>query len=211
MFKKLRIAFIAVVALGVISSCNKQLKEDIDDLEKKLAEEQAKTQQLQNGLGATSCANVRMRTNTDDDVAIDFTDQYCFTYGDANSDTYVQDNGDSTYYVYVEKYGNLDDNYTYISFTFNPYTGEKDVDYAYFRAGIDGVGDEVRVDLDGTTDITQTLVINSFDFNTGNISFSYTAVTTENYYDNYYSGKPMTVSIDFSGKLFRYRYNTSNR
>jgi hypothetical protein len=211
--KKLLIIFTAVMAITFLSvSCNKKLKENMDDLENSLNEEKSKNESLQsqvtslNSILTKTPMTISFSTTNASDAAVSYNGTYSFVYGSDYNYSYVEDNGDGTYYVYVWRGADLGtDYYGRVSFTYNPTTGVVTNPSAETQ-GYGAGAESINASFSGVTNIAQTVTVNSFDFNAGSINFNYSA-TTAVAYTNVYTGKPMTFTASYSGALAKYYNN----
>jgi hypothetical protein len=212
--KKLFTFFTAAVVLSVLStSCNKKLKEDMEDLENSLNEEKTKTETLQGQVGTLNSILVKtpmtvsFSTTDGDNETVAYSGSYAFVYGSDFSYSYIEDNGGGTYDVYIWRGADLGTDYSAsIEFTYNPTTNTVTNHYAR-TYGYGSKGQYVNnATFSGTNEITHALTVSAFDFNAGTISFNYTGTTTAAY-GNYYSGKTMSLTLSYSGSMAKYYYS----
>lgn len=199
---------VAILSVSFLTSCNKGLKDDMKELEQKLAEEQAKNAKIRQNLGGDACFSYTFSTN-DGTNAVNLTDDLCLYNDHVVDGNYVIDYGDSTYYVYVERTGDYWDDYLSIGFDYDSKTGIVELDEAYLYAIFPGELDQNGVyfyDEENTTN--NVLRVTSFNRNTGAISFSFNGATLADFSDNYYSNQPMTLNFNFSGDLYKIDYTT---
>lgn len=202
--------FIALMVLSFLSvSCNKKLKDDMDDLEKSLDEQKSRNENLQNQVTSLNSIltktpmTINFSTTNDNDEPVSYGGTYSFVYGSDYGYSYVEDNGNGTYYIYIWRGADLGTDFMgEVSFTYNPSTGAVTNPSAQTR-GYGAKGENINTTFSGTTNITQTVTVNSFNFDEGSIDFNYSA-TTDAAYANEYVGKPMTFTASFSGKLAKY-------
>jgi len=213
MKKVLLILSLFVAGTATLTSCNKALKKDVKDLDKQVADLQAQNAQLQAQANTTSAvlgANEPITATTtffdSNDSARTVTDTYYFKANNYSTQ-YIQDNGDGTFDVYIERFSDVDWNegaefgFTYDSATqmmsnqwCEQYWSDNDPygDYAYYPAGYTG----------STVNITLT----SFNLLTGDINVSVSAAADVNFSTNYpywvpNSPKTCSTSFSFKGKL----------
>lgn len=192
MFLKLRpILFLILPLMVVMSSC---LKGDLEDLEKQLSD-------LENALGSNEPLAINFTTETTDGDAIVKKTNYLFkSLGYYNN--YMRDNQDGTFDIYIERYGDLDWNegaWIYFEYDSETETFSDEEAGVYFY---DKFGRWVNPDFDPDyAGHTFELEINSINTETGQVSVSIVANTDETASNNEYSGKPMSCSFEFNGKL----------
>jgi hypothetical protein len=207
----------------LLTSCNKKLKEELNDLEKSVNDEKAKNEALQNQLntlngqvdtinGQVGTINgvlirkpISMTFSTSNSTgALSHTASYPFVYGSDYGYSYIEDNGNGTYYVYVERAGDLGTDFdVVIEFTYNPTTNT--VTFPYLQTqGYFSNGNYFYAEFNGSTNITQTITVSSFNFNAGTISFTYSGSTTAAYSNNAYTNQPMTATASYSGPMAKY-------
>lgn len=151
--KKIFLLLSAALVLGTtFSSCNKKLKDeldelsaDVDNLETQNANLQNQTNNLQNqntdlqnqntnltnqvnvlneATGANAPIAFSFSGTPTEGTTLNFTGSYIFKPEGYNS--YMEKYADDEYYVYIERYleGSLDGEYVYIEFYYNPITKE---------------------------------------------------------------------------------------
>jgi hypothetical protein len=120
----------------------------------------------------------------------------------------MKDNGDGSYYVYIEKGSDFDDNYyAYIYFKYTPSTNTVDFDEAYIYLPWSGNGGTISGYFYTDSEVTNTLNVTAFDFNAGTISLNYTGQSTASFDENTFFNQPMRMTFNYSGKLFKYNYS----
>jgi hypothetical protein len=210
--KKIFIYISAIVLLSAFStSCNKKLKENMDELETSLNEQKSKNETLQNQVNTLNSIvvktpmTVNFSTTDNNNETVAFSGDYSFAYGSDYGYSFIMDLLDGTYYVYIWRGADLEtDYYSTLSFIYNPTTGAKTSIYAEVY-GYGSKGQQIYdAEFNGTTEITNALTVSAFDFNAGTISFNYTGTTTAAYGNNYYSGKPMSLTLSYSGSMAKY-------
>ena len=207
--KKIFILFTALTVLSVLStSCNKKLKENMEELEADLADQKSKNETLQGQVNTLNDVLVRtpmtvnFSTTDGDGNTVSFGGSYAFVYGSDQGYSYMVDNEDGTYYIYIWRGADLGTDYSgRISFTYDKNTGTS----SNINVRLYGYGDKAQdinnARFSGTTEITHNLTVSAFDFGAGTISFNYSGSTTAAYTNNYYTGNTMTASLSYSGPL----------
>jgi hypothetical protein len=185
---KLKLMLPAILCLGLLASCN-----DTDDLEKRL-------DHVEDALGTNEPLRVDFATTNYDDVAVE--SERVYRLKPSGDNEYIYDNQDGTYYVYIERFGNVDweegawMEFTYDSETktvtegavgtyFNDFYGS----YKNVRFYQESVGNTLEID------------VNSFNPETGKISVDAIGSSTTDYPNNIFEGKPMNISLAFRGVL----------
>ncbi len=194
--------------MTLTTSCNKKLKEDMDDLEKSLNDQKAKNDNLQNqvntlnGILVRTPVSVQFSTRDNDDASVSWQGDLSYVAGSDYTQSLIGDLDNGNYYVYLWRGGDLGtDFYTRIEFLYNTTTKAVSSVSARYRGYGAVSGDYINANFNGTTEITHNVTVNTFDYNAGTISFNYSAITTGAYSNNVYSGKGMSVSIQYSGAM----------
>ncbi len=208
---------VSAIALASFTSCNKKLKDDMRDLENSLSDQERRNNDLQgqlNGLkeGITKePLMVKFNTTDNDDQAVSYEGDYTLVVGSDYTNSYVEDNGGGTYDVYVRRSDDLGTDYSAeIQFTYNPSNGQVTAISAQTQ-GFGSEGEPINVSFSGSTGLIQTVSVSAFDFNAGTITFSYSANSTVNYFDNAYTGNTMSFTASYTGTLVKYyNGNTAN-
>ncbi|MFN8416847.1 MAG: hypothetical protein U0U66_11010 [Cytophagaceae bacterium] len=200
MKKHLLVVAVAILSASFLTSCNKGLKDDMKELEQKLADEQAKNQKLQEALGTSSCASISLKTKDYDDVEVVASGDYCL-----NEESFagvIAHRGDSIYAITIEKSGDLSgDKYLYFDFYYDAKNKVSEMDYLELEGYFNDLSDYFDVELEDDEELTSTITVTSFNPTTGQISFTYSGVSTENFNYNHYEGQPMTIGVSFSATL----------
>ncbi|MCU0429894.1 MAG: hypothetical protein MUF42_07955 [Cytophagaceae bacterium] len=195
-----------------LSSCNKKAKEDLDELEKSIEEQKSKNQALENTLGELNSLllNAPMSftlTTNDRGSTLALSGSYSFVYGAVNSYSSVTDNNDGTYKIYVWRGNDLGtDYYVETEFTYNPSTNQVSNATARLEGYLSN-GNAYDLSFEGSTDINQTITVNSFSYEGGTISFTYAANTTNAYADNIFGGQSMSFSAGYTGGIAKRKSN----
>lgn len=188
-FKTILLLIIPVVL--VMSSC---LKDDVEDLEKKLND-------IEQALGSNEPIVMNFATTTEDGVAVDKNAAFLFKISDYQSNA-IYDYGDSIYGVYV--FRGLDINFNeYVAFYFEYDAETKEIsDEEASVDWRDQFGRRIDPDFD-PDDVGTTLnvTVSSFDPKTGQVSVTFDMSTTADSDENEYDDQPMTCKLDFKGKL----------
>ncbi len=205
---------VAVVMTGTLSSCNKKLKEEMKDLESSVNEQKAKNDALQTQVNTLNSGllraplKVNFTTTTTTDETVAFSKDLSLIYGAEHSYSYISDNGNSTYNVYIYRGGDLSGDFSSeISFTYTPATSTAS-NITVEVSGYSATGTYIdEAYFYQTTGNTQTLAVSAFDYAAGTISFSYSGNTTSAYGSNYYYQEPMTLTVTYSGAMAKYPYS----
>lgn len=197
MKKSLLIFGMLLAGSTFITSCTKDLKDDVKDL-------QGRVNEVENLIGSNEPITATTTFTDNDNATRTVSDVYKFK-ASGLSTQYMIKNDDGTYDVYIERFSDVDWNESAaIEFTYNPttkaITGEQvyhdwdDLDaygnFSFFNEGYEG----------NTINIT----IDKFDVNTGEVSVKVTASATGDYTSQYYGpnpGKPVNTTLAFTGKL----------
>ena len=185
---------VSVMAIG-LSSC---LKDDLEDLQSQVAE-------LEKNLGFDQPLSAQFDTKNDAGTAVSYTKKFLYQSPEY---IYMEDNGDNTFDIYVEKYSDPEwYEGAWVFFTYDASTGEVVGDP---RGGI-YFNDEnwrwvnpwfSRSNYGDSN--TCTVTINSINTSTGKIDFVFDGSTTDAATNNEYSGKAMTLKLTFKGTLPKY-------
>jgi hypothetical protein len=138
-------------------------------------------------------------TTKDADNA-DYTQSATFYFKAGADDTHgMWDNGDGTFYVYVERFSDVEWYYgAWFYFTYEPATGEvTNANCGMYNQYSDRYINAYFYPSNGenTVDVT----VNSFSETTGKISVSLEAVSTDAYGSNAFGGHGMTLDLSFKG------------
>jgi len=227
--KKLLIVF-GVFAIGSsLVSCNKKLKDDINDLKSQVNDlknqnDSLKTynstlQQQMNGvinsLGSDEPITATTTFTDNSGATRTVTGTYRFKSSDYSTQKAVK-NSDGSYDIYIERFSDVSwYEGAWVSFNYNPTTkavtniqgGQywDDADSyrnnAYYYSSYSGTG------------LTLTITVNSFDTTTGAISMKFTGAGTADYTSSVStsyspnSGKPEATNFTFAGKLHIFTTN----
>jgi hypothetical protein len=174
-----------------MSSC---LKGDLEDLEKQLAD-------LEKALGSNEPLVINFSTMNSNDIAVEKNASFGFKSLSSYSN-YMEDNDDGTFEIYIERFGDIEwteGAWIYFEYDANTdtFSDEQAGVYFYnqFRQWTNPYFDP---DITGNT---FEMTINSINTTTGQISVSINASTDNAASNNEYSGKPMSCSFTFNGKL----------
>ncbi|MCU0431607.1 MAG: hypothetical protein MUF42_16720 [Cytophagaceae bacterium] len=210
---KLLALFLATVITGALSSCNKKIKEDLEDLESSVADQKSKNESLQNQVNELNSVLINtpitfnFSTNSGSSN-VSIADSYSLSEGSAYVTSYFADNGNGTYYVHLHRINDLDGDFgTSIRFTYHV-AKDSIISPVANLWGYLPNGNMYELQFGGTSNITHTLKVNSFSSTTGSISFSYSIATTALYGGNLYNNQPMNFSTSFSGTLVKGNNNT---
>lgn len=185
---KLLLAFVAAFAL---MACN---GDEIDDLKKRL-------NKVENIIGSNEPISIRYSTTDGNDADIVKNKSFYFKSTDWET-SYAGDNGDGTYYIYIERFSDVDwQDGASFDFYYDSNTGEVEVNQleAYFEHESGQYQNVNFYSWAGENEMTVT--VKSFDPETGKIDITAVATSTSAYEYNEYSGKPMTLNMSFKGKV----------
>lgn len=222
--KKLLIVFGMFIAGSPFVSC-KKMKDDIKDLKNQASELQKqndtlkdKNSSLQNQLDGIANAigsdePITATTTFQDNSGANRT--ITATYKFKSSDYYTQymlDNGDGSYNIYIERFGDIDGNEgVSASFNYNPTTkAVTNVSAQHYWNDADPYGDYAYYASSYTTGLTMSLTVESFNLTTGAISIKFNASGTDAYTNNYGGpnyGKPVSTNFAFTGKVKFFKKN----
>lgn len=216
------IAGVFIAGSLALTSCTKDLKNDINDLKTKTASQHGQIDSLANRLDSV---DIILGFNEPIIVTTTFTDNAdntrtikdtCSFKRNDNGSQYARERADGSYNIYIQRWGGLwSDEEVYVSFRYNPATktiSEKkvlhvwnDADDYYDRADY---GNAYSTDPGLTINIT----VNSFNLTTGQISLNVSASGDADYARlMYYNGdapndKPYSTSLSFNGKVKVFAY-----
>lgn len=210
---------IMITGSAFFSSCNKNLKDDVKDLQQQVEELKKRSSELRDQAKAAGNA-----VGTDEPITATttFTDNsnntrtikgtYQFKSGNSGTQ-YMVNNENGTYDIYIERFGDVEwEEGAFASFTYNPTTKEitqksgghywddhdNYANHMWYNPGIYASG------------CTVTITVNSLNVNTGEIAMSFSASATGEYtqaiynmYDYYVPnpGQPASTNFSFTGKL----------
>jgi predicted small secreted protein len=205
--------FFAILLVGsaLLSSCNKKLKKDIEELEKQVSD----LQNQQNNTNAVIGANEPITATTtfidDDGNTRTVTATYSFKAGDYSTQ-YMEDNGDGTYNVYIERFSDVDWNEgAWVYFNYDPATGaitnKSGGQYWDWQLSYNGyVYYSDSYSPPATINITINSITMNNTTNTANISLTFSANASVAYGNNVTwavpnPGEETNTSFTFNGKL----------
>jgi hypothetical protein len=202
--KKIFLLLSAALVLGTtFSSCNKKLKDDIEELEAQISTLQSQQNNtntvIQDAFGAPAVFSFSTKNNNDETISINDTYRFATEYD------FIEDNGDGTYdfELYNHQFAYWSNASVYIEGTYNPTTNT--VENAYLDISfIDQFGDDLNPEISqDNTENTFNFTISNFNFATGRMDISVNGSTSAASGDNYYSNEPMTFSYSVSGGTYR--------
>ena len=207
--KKLSIIFLAFPLL--FSSCNKKLKNDLNDLEKSVQEQKDLNAGLQNQvnnvnslLGSNEPMIAITTFKDDNNVDRSVSNTYSFKAGNYSTQ-YMEDNGDGTYDVYIERFSDVEwHEGASIGFTYDPVTKAITAPYIqhYWDWNISGYNDRAYYNIYSLPLPTMTITINSIDISSGYIDLTAVAQAVDGYNNTVpNSATACTTSLAFKGKL----------
>jgi hypothetical protein len=206
-----------IVAALSFSSCNKNLKDDIKDLQRENSEMKEKLNGIANALGSDEPIKVTTTFKDYDNVSRTITETYSFKSSGTNTQSMVKyPNG--KYEIYVERFSDVYWNDgAWVAFTYDPATkaitekrgGHYWSDYGSYNS-------DTRFNEDDyNTGLTFNINIKSIDLTTGTISMEVAMSGTEEYsasVPSYYvpnTASAVSTSFSFDGKLRVYTANPS--
>lgn len=215
--KKSSVIFSALVAGATLfSSCNKNLKDDVRDLEKQVKELESHNSELkeqigniENALGSDEPIEATTTFVDDNNVTRTIKDKYPFKAGNNVTQRLVE-NGDGTYDIYIERFSDVMwYEGAWVAFTYNPSTKEiTNKRGGQYWDDEDAYYNNARYDQNlYTQGLTLTITVNSLNVSTGAISLKFSAAATSEYTSNIYyyytpnPGKQMSTEFTFTGKL----------
>lgn len=198
-----------IAGASMFTSCNKDLKDDIKDLQKKNSELQEKVDGIEAVLGANEPILAVTTFTDNDNVTRKVEGTYKFKASNRETSSMVK-NEDGTYDIYIERFSDVEwYEGAWVAFTYNPTT--KAVTHkrgGQYWDNADPFYDNARYDEDSySTGLTLTITLNNIDVATGAISLNFTAAGTADYTNGVYyyyvpnQGKPVSTSFAFTGKL----------
>ncbi|NII26483.1 bZIP transcription factor [Pseudoflavitalea sp. X16] len=220
--KKSSVIFSALVAgAALFSSCNKNLKDDIRDLEKQVKELEDHNSELKeqigdikNSLGSDEPIEATTTFVDDNNVTRTIKDKYHFKAGNNQTQRLVQ-KSDGNYDIYIERFSDVMwYEGAWLAFTYNPATKEiTNKRGGQYWDDEDAYYDNARYDYNlYQQGLTFNITLDSINLSTGAIALKFSATATGEYTGNAYSyyspnpGKEMSTNFTFTGKLKLYPY-----
>lgn len=200
------------------TACTKDLKNDVKDLQQRMAELRKKNDTLKaqakaagHVLGTDEPIKVTTTFEDDNNVTRTITDTYSLKAGNSSTQ-YMLKQADGTYEVYIERFGDVDwDEGAYVYFIYHPTTRAiTDITGGHYYDEYTPYIGDIRYQHDWGDGLTLAVTLNSIDINTGDISLQFAAngngAYTQRIYDmyNWYvpnAGKPVSTQFTFAGKL----------
>lgn len=123
-----------------------------------------------------------------------------YLFKTVGNDEGIWDYGNGNFYIYIERFSDVEW-YESGFFGFNYNVNTKTVTDAYAGTYFtDKYGNSRSYRFyQSTTGTTLTVTVNSINTTTGKVDITVTGSTTDASSDNYYTGKPMNLSIKFKG------------
>jgi hypothetical protein len=180
---------------ALVTSCNKDLKDDVKDLKGQVSE-------MENSLGSNEPITATTTFKDENNVTRTITDTYKFKAGNNYSQRMVK-NTDGTYDVRIERFSDVEwFEGAWMSFNYNPTTKAiTDKQGGHYWDDYGNYNDEV-VYYDYDDEVTINITLDKFDTNTGDVSIKFSASATEEYTNEVpTSGKPVSTNFAFTGKL----------
>lgn len=196
-----------IIAALSFSSCNKNLKDDIKDLQRENSEMKEKLNGIANALGTDEPITVTTTFKDRGNVDRTIKETYSFKSVGTSTQSMVKQ-GNGTYEIYVERFSDVYWNDgAWVAFTYDPTTkaitdkrgGHYWSDYGNYNS------DAYFNENNYNTGLTFTVNIKSIDLTTGVISMDVTMAGTEEYSQGSgnvpNSNSAVTTSFSFDGKL----------
>lgn len=201
----MRIVLISLAVLALSTGCNKKLKKEIEEMDQKIQELESKQNQTSHLLGSDEPISLSFYTSVNTNKTINLDQNFYFKAGNFNTQ-YLEDNGDGTYEVYIERWEDLNGNsYSFIEFDYNPSTNvATNVELGGEFYDSNGTFCDTRIrstDPEATINVS----VQSFNANTGTVSVTATGSTSNSSNYNYFAGNGMSGTWKFSGKLPIYK------
>jgi len=204
-----------IIAALSFSSCNKNLKDDIKDLQRENSEMKEKLNGIANALGTDEPIKVTTTFKDYDNVSRTITETYSFKSSGTSTQSMVKyPNG--KYEIYIERFSDVYWNDgAWVAFTYDPATkaitekrgGHYWDDYGNYRS------DAYYNEDNYNTGLTFNINIKSIDLTTGTISLDVAISGTEEYSSGTSSvpnsSSAVSTSFSFDGKLRVYTANPS--
>lgn len=186
---------------ALTTSCNKDLKNDIQEL-------QGRVNEVESILGANEPITATSTFTDNANATRTVTGTYKFKAGNNGTQKMVN-NGNGTFDVYIERFSDVDwYEGAWISFTYNPtskaITNKKG---GHYWGDEDSYGNQTRYDATKPNGLTLDITVDKIDVTTGDISLKFAASGTSQYTSEAPAtwspnpGKPMSTTFDFTGKL----------
>jgi hypothetical protein len=185
---KLLLAFVAAFALA---ACN---GDEIDELKDRV-------NTLEEITGSNEPITGTLTTTNDADD--DFVKKNTYYFKAGAEDTHgMWDNGDGTYYVYVERFSDVDwNNGAWFQFNYNPETGEVTNPYAGMYHEYSERYVNAYIYPGSYTDNVVTVTVNGFNVASGKINVTVHATTSDASENNPFTGNALTLDLSFKGTL----------
>lgn len=216
MKKPLLLFSILVTGAFIFSSCNKNLKDDIKDLQQEVdslnkhnSELDEKVRSIEDAIGSNEPIVVTSSFVDDEGKTRTRKDNYRFKSSGYSTHS-LRELSDGTYDVYIERFNDV--NWfegAYVAFNYNPATkAVTNKRSTHYWDDYSPYGDRCRYDETIYTGSDQTINLNlkSINLTTGEIALDFSASAKGDYTNNYYSncpnpGEAMNTSFSFAGKL----------
>jgi hypothetical protein len=177
-----------VMCAAILASCN-----DTDDIEDRL-------DNVEDVLGTNTPIKANFSTTDYEDAAV--TKKMNFSIRPSSYDAQIYDYGDGNYNIEIYRLADVDWNeYAGIEFDYNAETKEVSDQYAemYIRNEF-GSGQSIYFN-DDNSENTLEITVKSINVETGSVSITVNAESTEGYGPNIFEGHPMSMKMSFSGKI----------
>lgn len=213
--KKLFITLL--IAPLIFASCNKKLKKEMDELEQEVAAQKAQSENLQaqntnlqnqiNNVNSLLGSNepVTITTTFQDNSNITRNVSNVFSFKSSNYSTqYMQENGNGTYDVYIERFGDVEwEEGARLSFVYDPSNGAITSPYMthYWSWNISGYNNYAYYS-GGTPAPVINITLNKISTTTGEIDLTATASVVDGYNGAVpNAGKACSSTFSFKGTL----------
>jgi hypothetical protein len=177
-----------VLCAAIFASCN-----DTDDLEDRL-------DNVEDVLGTNTPIKANFSTTDYEDAAV--TKKMNFSIRPSSYDAQIYDYGNGNYNIEIYRLADIDWNeYAVIEFDYDAETKEVSDQFAelYIRNEF-GNGQSIQFN-DDNSENTLEITVKSINVETGSVSITVNAESTEAYSQNIFEGHPMNLKMSFSGKI----------
>lgn len=220
MRKTIYILCVLFVGSAFLSSCNKKLQEDLEALEKQVADLKDQQNQTRSILGSNEPITAKTEF-VDNNGDIRTINSKLYFKSNDYSTQYIEELSDGSYYIYIERFGDVEggDNgeggsngeRAYIGFNYNSSTKaitNKDIlhEWSENNSYSDYANYYENWDPAPTINVT----INSINVATGDISINVTASGDGEFTSNWGGpnyGESVSTTLSFSGKLRVFEYD----
>jgi hypothetical protein len=191
MMNKIKNLVALLLCLIVLAACD-----DTDELEDRL-------DNIEGVLGSDSPIKADFSTTDYDDAT--FTRKVNYSIKPSSYGAQIYDYGNGNYNIQIYRLGDIDgEEYAGLEFDYNAETKEVSNQYAEieFRNNF-GSGREASF-YEHNTGNSIEITVKSINLETGSIKVGVIAESTEDYSENVFEGRPMKLTLSFSGRLSIY-------